>query len=229
VLGYAGKVNLGKGVMVKKAKPKTIKMSPLTFSPVGEILPGAISMDSRIPLGLRRTRLELFQEWARYNRIKLAAALAGDISTERDAKVSGIYARRGSDDGYKVKIATAELRHVNESLKQYHAVILDSASTDKAVELLTACKPSKPMPKPVRQKLAHARAMAAKGYTVGYVHDGVGVTLTSENYKAPLSQLVKARLDHDAAHAEKFAELGKCKCASHTTGGEFSKARRMRG
>lgn len=225
MLGYAGKVNLGKGVMVKKAQPK-VKMPPLTFKPVGTYFDGnGVSRDSKIPLGLRRVRHELWQEWHRYNRIKLAAALAGDISSKRDTKVESIYARRGEKDGYKVKIAIAELRHVNESLKQYHSVILDHESRDEAIRLLTECKSSKPK-KAKPMTLKKARALCAKGFSVSYDHDGISVMLTPKNYKQPMNKLVTARLAHDAAHEAKFAELGKCKCAVHEQGGEFAKARR---
>jgi hypothetical protein len=192
VLGYAGKVNLGKGVMAKKAQPK-MKMPPLTFVPVGDYCEGSLSLDPKIPLGLRKVRHELWQEWHRYGRIKLAAALAGDISTKRDAKVESIYARRGEKD--------------------------------EAIRLLTKLKPSKAK-KVKPMTLKKARAMAAKGFTVGYTHDGVTVTLTPENYKQPMSKLVGARLAHDAAHEAKFKDAWKCKCASHYPNGDLTKPRK---
>lgn len=198
---------------VKKAQPK-MKMPPLTFVPVGDYCEGSLNLDPEIPLGLRKVRHELWQEWHRYGRIKLAAALAGDISTKRDAKVESIYARRGSKDGYKVKIAIAELHHINESLSEYHAVILDHESRDEAIRLLTTPKPSKAK-KAKPMTLKKACAMAAKGYTVGHTHDGVTVTLTPENYKTPMSKLVAARLAHDAAHEAKFKDVWKCKCDIH--------------
>lgn len=199
---------------VKKAQPK-MKMPPLTFQPVGTYYDGnGVSRDSDIPLGLRQVRHELWQEWHRYNTIKLAAALAGDISRKRDAKVASIYARRGEKDGYKVKIAIAELRHVNESLSEYHNVILDHAKVDKAIALLTACKPSKAK-KTKPMTLKKARAMAAKGFSNTFTHDGVTVLLTPENYKTPMSKLVAARLARDAAHEAKFADVWKCKCSIH--------------
>ena len=211
-------------------KKSTLKMPKQTFVPVGDYLPGAISTDPSIPLGLRRVRLELWQEWHRYNRIKLAAALDGDISRKRDARVQSIYARRGDTDGYKVKIATAEIRAINERLSEYHAVILDHAKVDEATALLSDFKPGKH--KPFKGwTLKKSRAMAGKGFTNSYNHDGVVVTLTRENYKWPMSKLVAERIAHDEAHEVKFAMLGKCQCPSHTDTlgkGEFSKARKQK-
>jgi hypothetical protein len=217
---------------VQKAKPK-MKMPPLTFVPCGDYLPGATSLDPEIPLPVRKARNELWREWHRYNRIKLAAALAGDISRERDAKVGAAYAKRKTVRECRNSLAV--IRDVNAGLEKYHSVILNHAKTDRAIALLTKCKPGKHKPFK-RMKLKEARAMAAKGYTVGYTHDGITVTFTPENYKQPMNKLVAARLAHDAAHEAKFRDVWKCKCASHypngdltkprIQGGEFSKARR---
>lgn len=211
-------------------------MSKQTFVPVGDYLPGAISMDASIPLVLRNARLELWQEWHRYNRIKLAAALAGDISSERDAKVASIYARRGNKSPSRIRQATNEILEVNRTLRKYHSVILDHAKVDEALALLSACKPA-PKPKvkkaqSYKARLAEARTFARKGFSISFDAGwGRWVMITPDNYKKPIPKLVAERKAADEAHEAKFAKVGKCQCSSHTDTlgkGEFSKARKQR-
>ena len=215
-----------------------MKKSKQTFVPVGDYLPGAISLDASIPLGLRKVRLELWREWHRYNRIKLAAALAGDISTKRDARVTSIYARRGDKDGYKVKIATAEIKAINERLSEFHSVVLNHAKVDEALALLSACKPApkpkvkKAKPQSFKARLAEARKFARKGFSTSLDVHGTWVMITPDNYKQPIPKIVAERVAAKQAHEEKFAKLGKCQCEIHKTEGiigqgEFSKARKQ--
>jgi hypothetical protein len=201
-------------------RKSTTKISPLNFIPVGDYLPGAISLDASIPLAVRKARLELWQEWHRYNRIKLAAALDGDISSERDAKVQSIYARRGNESASKLRQAKNELSEINFKLRKYHKVILNHAKVDKALALLSACEPTKPKvkkakPQSYKARLAEARKLARKGFSTSFNALNVWIMITPDNYKQPVSKLVDKRLAEIAAHEAKYANLGKCQCAIH--------------
>jgi hypothetical protein len=77
-----------------------------------------------------------------------------------------------------------------------------------------------------KNALAKARALAAKGFSANYRHDGIWVLLTPDNLDRSLDELAAERRAHDAAHEAKFKNAWKCKCASHYPDGDLTKPRK---
>jgi hypothetical protein len=127
---------------MKKSKPKTVKMPAQEFKPAGEISYGAPKAE---PTKRERAQHKLWQEWHRYGRIKLAAAVGGNVDSERDARVAALYAKRGDTHKTKeISAAVIELRKINESLAEFHKVIVDHKLVDDALAILIRTRPGNP-------------------------------------------------------------------------------------
>lgn len=229
MLGYAGTVNLREGVMAKTPKIIHKPCKPQAARDISEMSP-SYTLDGP----LERARWEVWKWNFHYLQLRLRAATKGEISPERDAKVGAAYASRSTVR--KCRNSQAIIASACAEIEKYASVKLDSAGAEKALELIHGPMKPAPKPKPVKAqsykaRLAEAREFARKGFSISFDSDGVWVMITPDNYKQPVSKLVDKRLAEIAAYEAKFADLGKCKCASHTDilgHGEFSKARKQR-
>jgi hypothetical protein len=126
---------------MKPVKSK-MKMPKLVFEPAGKIFPGS---PPSYPSPRTNAQHKLWQAWHRYGRIKLAAAVGGDVSSERDARVYALWAKRGSKTVAEISRAAAELHAINESLSEFHEVIITHKLVEDALAILSPTRRAKPV------------------------------------------------------------------------------------
>lgn len=182
-------------------------MTKQKFETAGAILPG---QPKAKPTKRERAFHALWQEWYRYSRIRLAAAVAGDVDTTRDAKVDKLY--RGKHKTVAdVIMSTVALHDINESLSEFHNVVVDHKLTEDAMKVLTRTSGEARTLTPKYTP----RELAKKGFTATEVIDGVTVTWTPENYKTAPAKLIEKRLAEIAEYEKSVEELNQCKCSIH--------------
>jgi hypothetical protein len=151
-------------------------------------------------------RLQAWEVWHIYNRLKLAAALAGDIDSERDARAAQAWA----------KLDTFELEEINDELAHYAGVRLNFKQGQEAIDLIhAASEVKKSKPRKAKPKKSPVEIIGKSNAQLGVMVDGICVTLTKDNFTRGLDELADERRTAIEEYDRESVELFRCKCAIH--------------